>query len=145
MFKRLNQRLQSNKILAPEQFRFRKGTNIENAVFTLTDIILTSLNHRQQIVSIFCDVSKAFEYINLVILLNKLFYFGVWGTCYYSIKSCLTNRKQKVNVSTHLGEESSWNWKSIIVGVSQGSISGPLLFLVIYMISCIEYVTLLNV
>jgi hypothetical protein len=49
MFKRLNQHLQLNKILAPEQFRFRKGTTIENAIFTLTDM-LTSLNHRQQIV-----------------------------------------------------------------------------------------------
>jgi hypothetical protein len=47
---------------------FRKGTNIENAVFTLTDIILTSLNHRQQIVGIFCDLSEAFECINLVII-----------------------------------------------------------------------------
>jgi hypothetical protein len=47
MFKRLNQRLQLKKILAPGQFRFRKGTSTENAVFTLTDIILTSLNHRK--------------------------------------------------------------------------------------------------
>jgi hypothetical protein len=77
MFKRLNQHLQLNKILAPEQIRFRKGTNIENAVFTLTDILLTSLNHQQQIFGIFCDLYKAFECINLVILLNKLFYCGV--------------------------------------------------------------------
>lgn len=58
------------KILAPEQCRFRKRTDIENAVFTLTDIMLTSLNHQQQTVGIFCDLSKAFECINLVILLN---------------------------------------------------------------------------
>ena len=131
MFERLNQHLQSNKILAPGQFRFRKRTNIENAVFTLTDNILTSLNHWKQIVGIFCDLSNAFECINHVILLNKLFYSWVGGTCYYWIKSCLTNRKQKVNISTHyLGEESSANWKTIVSGVSQGSILGPLLFLV---------------
>ena len=131
IFKRLSQHLQKNKSIAPEQFRFRKGTNIENAVFTLTDIILTPLNHRQQIVGIFCDLSKAFECINLVILLNTLFYCEIWGTCYCWIKSYHTNRKHKVNVSTqYLGEESSSNWKTIISGVSQSSILGPLLFLV---------------
>jgi hypothetical protein len=131
MFKRLNQHLQLNKILAPGQFRFRKETNIENAVFTLTDIIHTSLNHLKQIVGTFRDLSKAFECINLVILRNKLFYSGVGGTCYYWIKSCLTNRKQTVNTSTHyLGEESSSNWKTIVSGVSQVSILGSLLFLV---------------
>jgi hypothetical protein len=50
-----NQHLQSNKILPPEQLRLRKGTNIENAIFSLMDIIFTSLNHWQQIVGIFCD------------------------------------------------------------------------------------------
>jgi hypothetical protein len=39
MFNRLNQLLQCNKIVAPEQFGFRKETNIENAVFTLMDIV----------------------------------------------------------------------------------------------------------
>lgn len=93
--------------------------------------ILTPLNHRQQIVGIFCGLSKEFECINLVILLNTLFYYGVWGTCYCWVKSCHTNRKHKVNISTqYLGEESSSNWKTIITGVSQSSILGPLLFLV---------------
>jgi hypothetical protein len=44
LFNRLNQYLQANKILAPEQFGFRKGNYIEKAIFTLTDRILNSLN-----------------------------------------------------------------------------------------------------
>jgi hypothetical protein len=51
----LNQHLQSNKILPPEQLRLRKGTILENAIFALMYIVFTSLNHWQQIVDIFCD------------------------------------------------------------------------------------------
>jgi hypothetical protein len=53
MFNRLNQYLQANKILAPEQFGFRKGNYIEKATFILTDSILTSLNQREQIEDFF--------------------------------------------------------------------------------------------
>jgi hypothetical protein len=44
MFNRLSQHIQTNRILAPEQFGFRKGSHIEKAIFTLTNNILTSLN-----------------------------------------------------------------------------------------------------
>jgi hypothetical protein len=44
MLNRLNQHLQSNHILVPEQFGFRKGISIEKATFTLTNIILTALD-----------------------------------------------------------------------------------------------------
>ena len=47
MFKRLEEHLESNNILVTEQFGFRKGVHIENAIFTLTDNILTSLNQKQ--------------------------------------------------------------------------------------------------
>jgi hypothetical protein len=49
MFKRLEQHLESNNILATEQFGFKKGVHIENAFFTLTDNIHTSLNQQQQV------------------------------------------------------------------------------------------------
>jgi hypothetical protein len=49
IFKRLTQHLESNNILATEQFGFRKGVHIENAVFSLTDKIITSLKQRQQV------------------------------------------------------------------------------------------------
>jgi len=53
MFKRLEQHLESNNILATGQFVFTKGVRIGNAIFTLTDNILTSLNQRQQVWGIF--------------------------------------------------------------------------------------------
>jgi len=94
---------------------------IENAIFTLTDTILISLNHRQQIAGMFCNLSKASNCLNHVILPNKLFNYGVQGTRDYQIKSYLTNRKQKFNMSTqNPGEESSSNWETVNSGVPQG-------------------------
>jgi hypothetical protein len=67
----VNQHSQSNKILAPVQFGFRNGTDIENATFTLMDTLPTSLNHQMQMVGIFCDLIKAFGCVKHVIPLNK--------------------------------------------------------------------------
>ena len=57
-FKRLEQHLESNNILDIEQFGFRKGVHIENAIFILTKNILTSLNQRQEKGGIFATVPK---------------------------------------------------------------------------------------
>ena len=88
---------------------------MENAIFTLMDAVLISLNHQQQIAGMFCNLSKASDCLNYVILLHKLFHYRVQETCDYWIKLYLTNRKQKVNMSTqNPGAKSSSNWKKYI-------------------------------
>ena len=77
MFKRFEQHLESNNMLTTEQFGFRKGVHIENAVSSLTNNIISSLNRRQQVGGIFCDLTKASDCVNHTILLNKLHYYGV--------------------------------------------------------------------
>jgi hypothetical protein len=120
LFNRLQLHLQSNEIFVPKQFRFRKGINMENAIFTLMDAILISLNHQQQIAGMFCNLSKASDCLNYVILLHKLFHYRVQETCDYWIKLYLTNRKQKVNMSTqNPGAKSSSNWETVNSGVPQ--------------------------
>ena len=131
MFNRLYQYVHINEILAPEQFGFRKESNIEKAVFSLTDSVLSSLNLRQQIGGIFCDLSKAFDCVNHEILLEKLRHYGIRGVSLNWFKIYITNRKQKVKITTqNLKHKSFCRWETIKNGVPQGLILGPLLFVI---------------
>jgi flagellin-specific chaperone FliS len=105
MLNRLYQFVQVNNILAPEEFGFRKGSHIEKAIFTLTDNILTSLN-QEKVGGIFCDLTEAFDYVNHDILLAKLCYYGIHGMNAKWFKTYITNRKQKVQITSqnHRGD-----------------------------------------
>ena len=74
---------------------------------------------------IFCDLHKAFDCINHAILLQKMKFYGVSGKLYNLIKSYVDGRYQKVVLSHNKG-----TWEKIRQGVPQGSILGPILFLI---------------
>jgi hypothetical protein len=78
MFNRLNQHLQVNGILIPEQFGYRKGISIEKPIFNLVDNI--SLDQQLQIGGIFYDLTKAFDCVYHEILLKKLYCYGICDT-----------------------------------------------------------------
>ena len=129
MFNRLNQHLNVNRIIVPEQYGFRRGINIENAIFSLTNTMFSSLNKKQVVAGLFRDVSKAFDSVNHSILLQKLSYYGVRGIYVNWFESYLTNRQQKVIISIQGGNYSS-NWETATSEVPQGSVLGLLLFLI---------------
>ena len=134
MYSRLSQHLQTNYILAPEQYAFRNDKSTEDAVFMLTDSVFKSLNQKLYVGGIFCNLSKAFDCVNHEILLTKLHFYSIQGITIDWFRFYLTNRKQKVEIkspnSTH---NLASDWGILKHGVPQGSILGPLLFLVYIM------------
>ena len=131
MFNRLSQHLDSNNLLTSSQFWFRKNVHINDAIFFLLDNIITPLDQRKCMGGIFCDLTKAFDCVSHDILLNKLQHCGVRGVCLSWFQSYLANRKQKVCISANISKhETSSSWEEILSEVPQGSILGPLLFII---------------
>ena len=94
------------------------------ALVTLVDKITTAINDGDYVLGLFIDFSKAFDCINHNILFQKLEHYGVRGVALQWFESYLYNRQQYV---TFDGVNS--DMKTIVCGVPQGSILGPLLFL----------------
>lgn len=125
VFDQLYKYLDKNNLLYKSQYGFRKGHSCEFAAMEVTDKIFNSLDKRKLPIALFLDFSKAFDTINHDILIDKLKHYGITGVALNWFRSYLTNRKQYVLYKDKVSEESE-----ITTGVPQGSILGPLLFIV---------------
>ena len=96
------------------------------AIVRLVDKIFDSFEKEQFTLGVFIDLPKAFDTVDHSILLKKLKLFGVTDKNLLWFQSYLSNRKQYIEI----GENSKADPKYVTCGVPQGSILGPLLFLV---------------
>ena len=116
--------LQENNILHPMQFGFRPGHTTQDVLVSMVDEWRKALDEDKLVGSIMLDLSKAFDSVDHMILLRKLEHYGVRGEERKWFEGYLDGRRQRVLVGN---AKSCWN--DVRRGVPQGSILGPLLFI----------------
>ena len=130
MYDRLYSYLTENKILFKKQSSFRSGHSTDHALLELIDQICECFDEKKYFLGIFVDLSKAFDTINHKILIKKLENYGICGKNLLWFKSYPSNRKQYLEYKDNFNEQKTTNLLQIKCGVLQGSILGPLLFLI---------------
>ena len=125
MYNRVIAFLNKHNILFKNQFGFRQGHSTSSAILELIHKITQAIENKEFTLSVFIDLSKAFDTIDHSILLYKLNHYGIRGISLKWFESYLNNRQQFTVID---GIESKY--KAVRCGVPQGSILGPLLFLI---------------
>ena len=107
------------------QFGFRKQHSTNHAVLSLVEKLHNGLDQGNIAITCFLDPKKAFDTVNHSILISKLYKYGIRGSTLEWFKSYLSNRQQYVQI-----HKTKSDTKPITCGIPQGSILGPLLFII---------------
>ena len=133
MYKRTYNFLTETNQIYSGQYGFRNKHSTENAISELLGRVIKGLEHNRHTISVFLDLSKAFDTLNHRILLDKLERYGIRGIALEWFNSYLLNRKMrsKCTPDSSRGTEYS-DYYDINYGTPQGSCLGPLLFFSIH-------------
>ena len=118
----MSQYLESHDLLPNFQYGYRKGHNTSQAILDFTNSVTKALKQKLVAIAVFMDLSKAFDTVDINILQKKLHNLGLSKQSIALIKSYMTDRKFCFQENPH--QQYKLNY-----GVPQGSILGPLLFI----------------
>ena len=125
LYNQLYDYLTVNKLLGDEQYGFRSLHSTAMALGKMSNQWLMNMDNGNLSAVVFLDIRKAFDTVDHTILLQKLNCYGIQGDSVKLLESYLTNRMQCCSVNGHISP-----LEIIKCGVPQGSILGPLLFIV---------------
>ena len=125
MYNRIWSFLEESNILFEKQFGFRTNYSTNHALLSIVEEIRKNLDKKLYTCGICVDLEKAFDTVNHQILISKLEHYGIRGVQNNWLTSYLSNRKQFVTLSDTKSKQ-----ETVTCGVPQGSVLGPLLFLI---------------
>ncbi|CAB4022888.1 Hypothetical predicted protein [Paramuricea clavata] len=124
LYNQLYEYLSLNNLLSEHQFGFQKFHSTASALLDCTNDWYLNMDRKLFNLVVFIDLKKAFDTVNHDILMEKLLLFGITGSAFQLLTSYLSNRTQKCKMNGSTSKENI-----VKCGVPQGSMLGPLFFL----------------
>ena len=125
IFNQVYQYFSHNNLFYPSQYGFRSGYSTEQAVLDIVDRVIQDMDKGNSPINVYLDLSKAFDTLNHEILLDTLSHYGIKGKAISVFASYLNRRQQYVEF-----KNTKWRKRHIKTGVPQGSVLGPLMFII---------------